>query len=92
MRNKVKLIATAAVAAGAVSLGAAALAGGSSSWPPSPGANPNPGDLFFDNLSGICDAGASAIYEQVPGPFQGNISPAGAAGDFLANCLGTAAQ
>jgi hypothetical protein len=73
MRNKVKLIATAAVAAGAVSLGAAALAGGSA-WP-SPEA-----DSFFDELSGICEDGASAIFEW-------NASATGPIENFLENCL-----
>ncbi len=85
MRNKVKLIATAAVAAGAISLGAAALAGGSSSWPPSPGANPNPGDLFFTGLPQICVGGVAAIREQVPNSND-------AAVNFAENCFASTAS
>ncbi len=73
MRNKVKLIATAAVAAGAVSLGATALAGLTL-----PG---DPRDEFFDALPRICRTGVIAIEDLIP-------NPAGPAANYAANAGG----
>ncbi len=81
MRNKVKLIATAAVTAGVVSLGASALAGSFSPFPGYPGTgNADPEQTFEDYyLSTICEGGHSTINEWI-GPLPGQ--------NFWDNCSG----
>ena len=84
MRNKVKLIATAAVAAGVVSLGATAVADHGYFSPDTGSGNPSVDELvsaWIESMSsGICVDGANSIRVWVP------QSLPGAYENFLENC------
>lgn len=84
MRNKVKLVATAAVAAGVVSLGATSLAGHNYFDPPTGPGNPSVDELvsaWIESMSSdICPDGAASIRQWVPQVGEGPVE------NFLENC------